>query len=442
MAGGLGGLRFFMNTHAHPSAPSGQAGRLYVFEVTRRPGRVAVGAPVPPRRVAVWAAEEEAAVWGAGINRDELYRAVPATPWASLAARRPVRADEIADTFATLGSALTAGQPMIRALGLAARLVHTPRMRGVLGSLALAVSRGETLPRAMSRWPTVFTPMHLALAEAAAQTGLNEAGAIFRRLAGRLHQDNRLRRKFLGAIAYPLSLVAMALAATLVLELKALPPMVELFRAMGAALPPITQAFYALAGVLEAQAFLLVPAASLALAVAWWSGPRLLRWPALQRLLLRCWLIGPIVRSLALARALSTFLLLKQAGARNRDIFALAGAAADNAGVADFFARTYRRVTQGESVEDAFLAERLALGDDGLRIAGRMEVGLAGGDLGELLQQTVDDLLDRADTRVALLPKALELPLLALCGLMIGSILLAMFLPYPTLLGDIAQKMH
>lgn len=416
--------------------------RLYTFIITRRPGRVAGGAPVPARRVAVLSNSMEAAVLGAGVNRDELYRLTVSVPWESLWARRPVGRDEVADLFATLGSALASGQPMLRALTLAARLVRSPRMRGTIGLIALGISRGESLSKMMARFPRIFDPMHLALAEAAAQTGIDQAGSIFRRLAGRLQQDNRLRRRFLGAIAYPVCLVLMAMGAALVLEIKALPPMVELFRAMGAALPPITSTFYEVAQFLEAHVMVLLPLGLCAAASAAIAFPKIASLPTFQRLSLHAWLVGPVLRSLALARALSTFLLLKQSGSGNREIFALAGAASGNAGVEDFFKNTYRRVTQGESVEDAFLAERQLLGEDGLRIAGRMEVGMSGGDLGDLLQQTVDDLIDRADTRVALLPKALELPLLALCGLMIGTILLAMFLPYPSLLGDIAQKMR
>lgn len=430
-----------MNPYS-PSPTHGGGTRLFTFVITRRAGRISTGAPVPPRRVSVLARNEEAAVLGAGVNRDELYRIIASAPWELLLARRPAGRDEVADAFATLGSALSSGQPMLRALGLAARLMRTPRMRGVIGAIALDVSRGEPLARAMGQFPGVFQPMHVALAEAASMTGLDQTGLIFKRLAGRLHQDGRLRRRFLGAIAYPVCLVLMAFVATLVLEMKALPPMVELFRAMGAALPPITLAFYQTAQFLELHAAPLVVAGLTAAGVLCALLPRLSRLETLQRLVLHCWLIGPIVRNLALARALSTFVLLKHAGARNREIFVLSGAASANAGIRDFFSNAYRRVTQGESIEDAFLAERQTLGEDGLRIAGRMEVGMAGGDLGELLQQAVDDLLDRADTRVNLLPKALELPLLACCGLMIGSILLAMFLPYPSLLGDIAGKMR
>jgi type II secretory pathway component PulF len=53
----------------------------------------------------------------------------------------------------------------------------------------------------------------------------------------------------------------------------------------------------------------------------------------------------------------------------------------------------------------------------------------------------VDDLVDKAENRVAVLPRLLEWPLLAAIGLVIGMIILAIFLPYPSLLNDVMQKM-
>jgi len=123
-------------------------------------------------------------------------------------------------------------------------------------------------------------------------------------------------------------------------------------------------------------------------------------------------------------------------------MFLLAADASGNAMIADFFRDTYGRVASGESLEEAFMAERHQLADDGVRLAGRMDVGMAGGDLRLLLRSLVDELNDQTELRLALLPKALELPMLALCGLIIGSIILAIFLPYPSLLGDAARQMR
>jgi type II secretory pathway component PulF len=418
------------------------AWNLYCFELLRRPGRSPGTSPARPRRVLVACPLAEAAAFGAGAHRDEWQRRVGARPWDWLEAQRPVRGEETADFFQILGSALVSGQPILGALAMCARQARSPKMRGVVAAIAHLVGRGGELHDGFRLFPRIFSPVQVALARAASESGLDQAGALYVQLALRMQRDSKLGRKFAGALAYPLFLLILSLAAALVLELKALPPMVELFRSMGAELPAVTRCFYEASRFLADHASLLVPAAAAGTALMVAILPVTFRNATFQRLCIRLWVVGPIVLCRSLSRALGTFLLLKQSGANNRDIFHLAAASAGNATVSDFFHAAYGRVSSGESLEEAFLAERDALGEEGVRLAGRIEVGMEGADLGPLLRGMIDDLTDRAETRAALLPRMLELPMLALCGLVIGLILLAMFLPYPSLLADVARQMR
>ncbi|HVW86837.1 MAG TPA: type II secretion system F family protein, partial [Bryobacteraceae bacterium] len=136
---------------------------------------------------------------------------------------------------------------MTAALNLAARIAHSPRMRGIVGTIHHLVMHGEELHVAMRRFPRVFSPMQLAMVEAAAATGLDKAGGLLVTLSARLQRDGRIWRKFLAALAYPASVLLLTIIGAIVLEIWALPPMVELFRTLGGRLPPITRGFYAAA---------------------------------------------------------------------------------------------------------------------------------------------------------------------------------------------------
>jgi type IV pilus assembly protein PilC len=416
--------------------------RLHSFVVRRKAGRSATSAPVLPRRVLVLAPWAGAERLGVGLQRDEdLVEGVPGLfDRVFLGSRLP--SGELADFFQAMGCALKAGQPLLGAFAMSARQARSPRMRGVIGALSHLVSQGVELHVAMERFPGVFDAAQCALAKAASKAGLDEAGSLFLDLSSGLQKDGKLGRKLAGALAYPLLLLCMALGAALILEIKALPPMVELFRAMGARLPPVTEAFYRVSRFLVEHGLILGPATVAALSCL---GSALLRWSrsrSFQYFVVRTWVVGPIIRVRSLSRALGIFLLLRQCGSTTREMFLLAAEASGNAMIADYFKDTYRRVAAGESLEEAFMAERHQLGDDGVRLAGRMDVGMAGGDLKLLLRSLVEELNDQTELRLALLPKALELPMLALCGLIIGSIILAIFLPYPSLLGDAARQMR
>jgi type IV pilus assembly protein PilC len=412
-----------------------------VFVVSRKPGRVPYGIAVRPRGVVVYGPLLEGGPYGAGVNKDEICRPMRPAPWHRFGASRRVSHEEVADFFETLGSALCSGQSTTVALGMAARTVRSPRMRGTIGAITFMLTRGVELHDAMRLFPEVFAPMQVSLTEATAQTGLKEAGGVFIKLAQRMLKQGRLWRKFFSAIAYPLSMFVLAMVVAIILEMVALPPMMALFRTMGAQLPVISQWFYKVALWLRTYAWIIFPALIFGLVAGFGSLPRLLQTRWVQRLVVHLPFVGVIMRQMALARALSTFILLKQSGATTKDMFLLAGAASGNAVVADFFESTYRRVTLGDAIEEAFIAERHQLGPEGDRIAGRMEVGMTGGDLAGLMNGVVDDLVDKAENRVTVLPRLLEWPLLAAIGLVIGMIVLAIFLPYPSLLNDVMQKM-
>lgn len=413
---------------------------MYAFEISRRVGKVSVGKPVPPRRVCVWAPSADAALAGAGASRDELCRPVRLRPGEGWFGRGWPRRDEIADFYETLGNALKTGGGMTLALGMAARMARTPRMRGIVGALYDRIVHGEELHVAMRRFPQVFTPMQLAMVEAASATGLDRAGDLLVTLSGRLQRDGRILRKFLGTLSYPLSLLALTIVGAIVLEIWALPPMVELFRTLGGRLPPITRDFYLVAQFLRTHALLVFPSAIGAGIAAIALTPKVLQTRWAQRCAVRAWLIGPVIQWMALVRALATFILLKQSGARVKDQFSLAAAAAGNCVVGEFFESCYARIALGESVEEAFAAERHRLGDDGLRIAGKMEVGMAGADLSVLVNRIVDELNDRAEHRLNLLPNMIRWPLLIVCCTLIGIVALAIVLPYPNLIADVARQ--
>lgn len=387
----------------------------------------------------MYARFDDAALAGVGLAADETCARAAVRVWEAIAVQAKPTREEVADFFETIGQALKVGAGMTQALTMAARVAHTPRMRGVVGELRCRVSRGDDLHTALRQFPETFVPMQVAMVEAASAANLQRAGELLITLADRLQKDGKILRKLVGALAYPATLVLLTLIGTVVLEIWALPPMVELFRTLGGQLPPITRAFYAVAQGLRAESELLEGLAITGVICGIAFGPRVLRARAVQRLSVRLIVVGPIVQWLALVRALGTFVLLKQSGASVRDQFAMAGAAAGNCVVGGFFDACYARICVGESVEEAFTAERHRLGDDGVRLAGKMEVGMAGADLAGLLRRIIAELEDRASVRLELLPNLIRWPLLILCCGMIGTVALAIVLPYPNLIADVAH---
>jgi type II secretory pathway component PulF len=282
--------------------------------------------------------------------------------------------------------------------------------------------------------------MVVALLRAAEAAG-GELGRSLLQLAERRRQEGKLRRRLVHALAYPAVVVGLTLAAAIVLQLRALPPMVENFKQLGATLPLPTRVLYEVSRLLiDHGAWLAAGGALLAAALAR-PARRLWRSESAQTLVLRTPLLGPVLRSYCLVRALSTFAMLKAAGAPTDQQFRHAAEAAANPVYRRFFEALHARVVDGEELHSACLAERdLIPGDDGVVIAAKLRIGAFSGESAPLLQALAADLGERADLRASLLPQAIEVPLLLLCGSIIAGIILAMLLPMPSLVIDMLKR--
>ena len=415
-----------------------QVKRLWRFRVTRSSSLRRGGA----RTVLVRANSLKAALLGLGLYADEQARTLGAGVRAWFGGSRACSRTELADFFQLLGAGLRTGHSLTSSLAMVARQSRSARMRGLVGELSLQVQQGRSLAEVMEALGSPFTPSQLALVKASSGMTLKETGALFADLALSLRRDAGLARRLLGAVIYPCLVLCMALVAALILQQKALPPMVELFRSMGVTLHWVTRVFYRLSLVCSEHLFLLLGLATFLFYALWLMVSSLLKCQVIQRLLVRVPYLGSVLRARALSKSLAVFSLLKRSGASSQSMFQHAAEAAGNDLVRSFFLSTYAHVREGDSVEQAFMEERHVLGDDGIRLAGKMELGMAGQDLGPLLADCVEDMSQQAELRLILLPKLLEIPLLILCALVIGSIMLAIFLPYPSLLADLAGRIR
>ena len=410
---------------------------IYLLEDTRppRPG----SRPRRARRVPVIARSAEAARLGVIAAADERLRELPSKACLPL----PGSSTSSQDTgafYEALGSALASGAGLDEALELAAQGALSPRMRGVIGGLRLTIREGGVLADGMAREGGVFPARVVAMLRAAETAG-GELGRMLLELAARGRQESRLRRKFVNALAYPAVVLLLTVGAAIVLQLRALPPMVENFKLLGATLPLPTRVLYDLSRLMLDHGLWLLAGMVGLTAALWKPAQALWQREGFQSLVLRMPLAGPILRAGCLVRALNTFALLKACGAPTGEQFRHAAEAAGNPVYRRFLLALHARVIEGEELHAACLAERdLLPGDEGLVLAAKLRIGAFSGDGAALLRNLADDLSEQADLKAGLLPQMIEVPLLLVCGSVIACIILAMLLPMPGLVIDMLKR--
>lgn len=394
----------------------------------------------PPRRVDVLATGAPEALLGVAALPGERVEPLPPAPLEDLLARRVVPAGELTEALDALGSALQAGAGVDDALALVAQGSGSPALRGVIGAVRRSVQGGSGLSEAFARHPKVFPGTLVALISAG-ELSEGGIGPLLAELAARRRSESNLRGRILQSLGYPSVVLSMTLAATLVLQLKALPPLVENFQQLGATLPPPTRLLHAFSQFLVSHGpWLLAAGVTLAILLArpiraWFATE------SMQRRLLSLPLFGPVLGGLCLVRMLNTFSLLKASGAKTAEQFELAGQASGNPVHERFCSELRRRVLAGEELHDACLAAHTLLpGDDGRILAARLRIGAFSGESGRLLSQLAAEVLARTERRAAMLPQALEIPLLLICGGIIATLILAMLMPMPSLVIDMLKR--
>lgn len=323
-----------------------------------------------------------------------------------------------------LATMLQAGLPLLQALDIAIRGSGQGAMAGLLTSVRQSVSRGDSLHVALAQHPRHFDALFCNLVRAAEQGGLLDT--MLERIALYREKSLALKGKVRAALAYPCAVVLVAIVVTVVIMLWVVPAFEQMFQQFGAELPLATRMVMSTARLLGQYGHLLL-LSGIALAVlarqAWLRYPPMRR--AAQRLSLSLPLFGPLLRQAALARWSRTFGALFGAGIALVEALETVAGAAGNVVYAQASLAVRDAVRNGASLHTAMQAsgvfpdlaiQMTAVGEE----AGALDAML--GKIAELNEREVDD-------AVAALTSLMEPVIMAVLGVVIGGLVVAMYLP-------------
>ena len=323
-----------------------------------------------------------------------------------------------------LAALVDAGVPIVRSLDLMGRQQRQPLFKRALEAVSRDVNQGGSLGAALRRWPQVFDRLTVAMVEA------GEAGGVLdeslRRLARLLEGNARLQNQIKGAMGYPVAVLAIAVLVFLGMTIFLIPTFAGIFEDLGAELPVFTQMMVDLSKLLRSSFSLLLV---LALAVAVWLFSRFYATPPGRRrvdgLLLKLPLFGDLIQKTATAKFCRTFSSLTRAGVPILLSLEIVQETAGNAVIADAIVNSRRDVQAGIPLSVALSRERvfpeLALS--------MMSIGEETGQMDAMLSKVADFYEDEVEAAVKALTSMLEPALIVIVGGIVGSILLAMYLP-------------
>lgn len=327
--------------------------------------------------------------------------------------------------FASKLSALvSAGVPIVRSLSLMSAQQKMPLFKRALDAITAEVNQGGSLGSAMRQWPTVFDRLSIAMVEA------GEAGGVLdetlKRLAKLLEDNARLQNQIKGAMGYPVAVLVIAILVFLGMTIFLIPTFAGIFEDLGAELPLFTQLMLDLSKLLRSP-FAVVMAGGLA--VGAWLFSRYYRTYNGRRrvdaVVLKLPLFGDLLQKTATAQFCRTFSSLSRAGVPILLSLEIVRETTGNSIISDAIINSRNDVLEGVPLSVA-LARKQVFPEMAVSM---LAIGEETGGLDAMLAKVADFYEDEVAAAVKALTSMLEPAMIVIVGGIVGSILLAMYLP-------------
>jgi type IV pilus assembly protein PilC len=313
--------------------------------------------------------------------------------------------------------------PLVDALETARAQTDNDRLASVLKKVAQAVRGGASLSASLGEHSSVFGRLYVHLVRVGEKAGILDE--TLRQLAKYLQRRHELRRKVRLAFVYPGLVLTVALGATIFLLAVIVPTFAELFAEFDAELPQATQIVLEISRAITSN-YLLLSGGAVALGL---GSRAFLRtetgsyvWDTIQ---IKTPLLGTLYLKGIVARTCRTLGTLLDNGVPLDEALQVQIEAAENVHLQEAFEAMSRAVRRGDPL--AVPAERAGLFPE--MIVQMIRVGEQTAQLGPMLREAADhyeaEVQDTADT----LASILEPVLIVFIGALLGSILVALYLP-------------
>ncbi len=331
-----------------------------------------------------------------------------------------------------LAGLLGAGLPLLQCLELMHERQRNATFKEALAEVRDRVESGAELSDAFSEAGETFPPIYASMLKAGEQSGGLER--VIRRYVRQLKLVTSSRKRVVSALFYPALLVCLSVGIVAVMMFFVMPRFEEFYVALDLDLPWITQTLLGLSALLRNPTSLVLMAAAVVGAWTAWRVGRSGRLGALiDRLKLRTPIIGPILHRFALSEFCRSLATLLHGGLPLATALDTASSAVTNRFLHGRAVALGPRIREGAAFHVA-LEESGAFTDLAIDM---VKVGEATGALDEMVNSVSDFLDEDVETRTERLLSLIEPVMLVVMGFTIALLVLSMYLPLFSVLGQV-----
>jgi type IV pilus assembly protein PilC len=326
---------------------------------------------------------------------------------------------------------LEAGLPLVQCLEILGDQEENRNFKAILETVRSDVESGASLTDAMAKHPKAFDHLFTSMIAAGEAGGILDV--ILRRLSTYLEKSVKLRSQVKAALIYPATVIFIAVGVVYVILWKVIPVFGQLYAGLGGELPFLTQVVVGASNFIGRWSLFII--AGLVLIVVGlryyhdtYRGRRVL-----DGLLLKIPIIGQLILKIAVARFCRTLGTLTASGVPILDGLEITAKTSGNAIVEDAIMAVRKRVEEGKTLSEPLADTKLFPG----MVVQMINVGEQTGAIDQMLSKIADFYEDEVDAAVAGMMKLIEPLLITFLGVVIGTIVTAMYLPLYSLLSKI-----
>ncbi|MFN8706006.1 MAG: type II secretion system F family protein [Planctomyces sp.] len=339
--------------------------------------------------------------------------------------RHRVRSSEVSSACSLLSDQLSNGIALLRALRVLEQQCSGSGMKSALNRIIERVADGSTLANALTEHPELFGELDISMVQAGEEGGfLDEA---LQRLASVRERQEELRGRFLGALAYPALLLVvgtLVVSGMLIFFVPKFEPLFESLRNTGRMPWPTT--FLLSASSAMKSWGILIPLVLIGIGVSCRSFIPEDRFLTIRDgMLLKIRGIGPIVRSLAIARFCRVLGTLLQNGVPMLKSLEISQRATGNRILCQTIGDAAENIVAGKSLSVPLAASGHFPPD----VLEMISVAEQSNKLESVLLKLADKLEARSHQRIDILMKLLEPMMMVVMAIVVGFLVIALLMP-------------
>jgi type IV pilus assembly protein PilC len=323
-----------------------------------------------------------------------------------------------------LATMLTAGIPLVQAFEIVGNGHDKPAMQKLILDIKTDVEGGTSLHEALAKHPLQFDDLFVNLVEAGEQAGALEN--LLDKIATYKEKTEALKKKVKKALFYPAAVLVVAVIVTLILLIFVIPQFEALFKGFGADLPAFTQFVINISMAVQHQGIYMAMVVGVAVYtfIYFHKRSRKMR-QFLDRMALKVPVIGPILNKSAIARYARTLSTMFAAGVPLVEALESVSGATGNIVYEDAVMKMKDEVATGQRLQRAM--ENTGLFPN--MVIQMIAVGEESGSLDEMSGKVASFYEAEVDNAVDAMSSLLEPLIMAILGVLVGGLVIAMYLP-------------